>query len=118
MAGHGLFDVLSEVVPQVPAVGDLPGLGRALVGTVGVGAAAVAAHDLGAGVLAEPVREGVGFPVRQQLHPAVVVQVDQHGAVDVATAQREVVDAEHGHGAGLGVGQRAEQSQQRATADW
>jgi hypothetical protein len=117
VARHGLLDVLGEVVPQVPAVGDLDGLGCASMGAVGVGAGAVAAHDLDAGVLAQPVGEGVGLPVSQQLHRAVAGHVDQDAAVVVAAAQREVVDAEHGHRVGLGIGQRAEQAQQGTAAD-
>jgi hypothetical protein len=116
VAGHQLLDVLGEVVPQVPAVGDLDRNRCALAGAVGVGAGAVPADDLGAGMLAQPVGEGVGFPVGKQVHRAVAVDVDQDGAVAVAAAQREVVDAEHGHAAGIGVGQRAEQAQQGAAA--
>jgi hypothetical protein len=55
MAGHQLLDVLSEVVPQVPTVGDLHGQRSTLTGAVGIGAGAVAAHDLDAGVLTQPV---------------------------------------------------------------
>jgi hypothetical protein len=104
MAGHQLLDVLGEVVPQVPAVSDLHGQGCPLVGAVGVRAGTVTAHDLGAGMLAQPVGEGVGLPVGQQLQRAVGGHVDQHTAVDVAAAQREVVDPEHSHVAGIGVG--------------
>jgi hypothetical protein len=117
MARHQLLDVLGEVVPQVPAVSDLHGQGCAVVGAVGVGTGAVPAHDLGARMLAQPVREGVGLPVSQQLHRTVAVHVDQHRAVDVAATQREVVDTEHDHAAGLGVGQRPDQAQQRATTN-
>jgi hypothetical protein len=117
VARHELLDVTGEVVPQVPAVGDLDRSRCTLTGAVGVGAGAVAAHHLGAGVLPQPVGEGVGVPVAQQVHRAVGGHVDQDGAVVVAAAQREVVDAEHGHAGGRRVGQRAEQAQQGAAAD-
>jgi len=55
-------------------------------------------------MLAQPVGEGVGLPVGQQLHRAVGGHVDQHAAVDTAAAQREIVDPEHSHVAGIGVG--------------
>ncbi len=116
MARHGLLDVLGEVVPQVPAVGDLHGLGCASMGAVGVGTGAISAHDLDAGVLAQPVGEGVGLPVSQQLHRSVAGHVDQDAAVDVAAAQREVVDAQHRHRLEFGVGQGADQAQQRRAA--
>jgi hypothetical protein len=47
----------------------------------------------------------------------VRVQVDQHRAVDVPSAQREVVNAEHSHRCRRRVRQAAEEAQQRIPAD-
>jgi hypothetical protein len=44
--GDGVFDVLGQVVPQVPAVGDLHGVRCAVAGGLRVGAGSVPAHDL------------------------------------------------------------------------
>jgi hypothetical protein len=103
--GDGLLHVLGQVVPQVPAVGDLDRGRRALPGAVGVGAGPVPADHLGAGMRAQPAGEGVGLAVGEQVDRAVGGHVDQDRAVDVPAAQREVVHAEHRHTRALGVGQ-------------
>jgi hypothetical protein len=58
--GDGPFDGLAEVVPQVPAVGDLDRLGCAADGAGGIGSGPVAADDLDAGVGSQPGGQGVG----------------------------------------------------------
>jgi hypothetical protein len=45
------------------------------------------------------------------------VHIQQHGGVDVPAAQREIVDTEHGDPADGGLGQRAQQVQQRVPPD-
>ena len=104
---------LGQVLQQVEAVGDLHRPGRAAPDAVGVGAGAVARHDRDPGVLAQPAGEGLGLAVGQQRHRPPPLQVDQHGAVAVALAQRPVVDPED-RGRDLGRrGRRPDQPQQR-----
>jgi hypothetical protein len=117
VGGDGLLHVLGQVVPQMPAVGDLDRRRCPMPSSIGVGAGPVPADHLGARVLAQPPGEGVGFPVAQQIDRSVGGDVDQHRAIDAAAAQREVVHAEHGHASGLGIWQRPDQTQQRAAAD-
>ncbi|GAA2374567.1 hypothetical protein GCM10010170_077730 [Dactylosporangium salmoneum] len=112
MAGDGFLDVLGEVVPEVPPVGDLDGVRSAAAGRFGVGASAVAADHLRARIRFQPGGERVRFAVWQHVDWGAGVQVDQDGAVAVATPEREVVDAEHGHCAGLAFRDRADQPQQ------
>jgi hypothetical protein len=109
VTGHCLLYVLGEVVPQVPPVGYLDRCGCAGAGAVGVGAGAVPADHLHPGVLEQPGREGVGFPVREQVDRTVGIHVDQHGAVPVAAPQREVVHAQYLHLPHRWVGQSADQ---------
>ena len=104
VAKHRLLDVLGEVVPQVPAVGDLDGSWRAGAGAVGVGAGPVAADHPGAGMLAKPDRERLCLSVFQQVDGPVGGHVYQHGAVDPAAAEREIVHTQHGHLPDLGSG--------------
>jgi hypothetical protein len=69
--GDGAFDVLGEVVPQVPAVGDLDrgrggrgdlDRGRSgLGGRLRVGAGAVAADDLDPRAVVQMRRDGFGW---------------------------------------------------------
>jgi hypothetical protein len=116
VSGDGLLHVLGQVVPQVPAVGDLDRVRCGLPGALGVGASAVPADDLGVRVRSQPGGEGGGLPISQQVHRTVGRHVDQHGAVAMTAAQGEVVHAQLGHAGGLGVGQGAQQPQHRRPA--
>jgi hypothetical protein len=113
VAKHGLLDVFGEVVPQMPAIGDLDGVGCTLTGAVGVGAGAVPADHLGAWVLAEPAGERGCFSVLQQVDGPVGGHVHQDGAVLAAAAEREVVDTKHRDLVDLGVWECTQQAEQR-----
>jgi len=65
-------------------------------------------------VRAQPVRQRLGLPARQHVHRLVGLAVDQHSAVDLPAAQREVVHPEHPRrdGGVVGIGQRHQQPQQ------
>ena len=95
---EGGLQRLRQVLQEVETVGDLRRLGRAAPGAVGVGAGAVARHDRDPGVVPQPAGEGLGLAVGQQRHRPPPLQVDQHGAVAVALAQRPVVDPEDSRG--------------------
>jgi hypothetical protein len=82
----GLLYRLGQVVPQVPAIGDLDRRGRACAGAVSVGTGAVPAHDADPGVLFEPTLEGVRGAVREHVQRPVGVDVDDDRAVDVPAA--------------------------------
>jgi hypothetical protein len=116
VGGDRPLHVLGQVVPQVPAVGDLDRLRCSLPGGLGIGASAVPADDLGSGVRLQPGGEGGGLPIAEQVHRAVGGHVDQHRAVAMTAAQGEVVHAQLGHAGGRGVGQGAQQPQQRGPA--
>jgi hypothetical protein len=59
---------------------------------------AVPGDDLGPGVLAEPVCDGIGGASFQDIDAAAGLGVDEDGRVDHATAQGKVVNAQHtGH---------------------
>ena len=67
MSGYRLFHSFGEVVPQVPAVGHLDGVGGTRSYAVGVGAGAVTAHDFGAGMLLQPGSDGLRGPIAEQI---------------------------------------------------
>ena len=79
---------------QVPAVRHLDRVRRALAHAVRVGASPVARDDLDPGMLTKPTGQGVGLPVRQQVHDLVALQVDQGRPVAVAPAPGPVIDGE------------------------
>jgi hypothetical protein len=107
-----LLGVFAQVVPQMPAVGDL-GSGRGAGGSaVSVSAGPVPADDLRAGAGPQPRRQGGGVPAGQQVHDLPRFRVSQHGAVHVPLAQREVIHpGDRRRGGGRRVGQRRHQPQ-------
>ena len=80
-------DGFGQVVPQVPAVGDLGGQRCALGGAFGLAPAAVPADDLRAGVGAEPGPEGLRGPLGEHVHRSAGLDVHQHGGVALPFAQ-------------------------------
>ena len=59
-----LLNGLAQVLQQMEPVSHLPGLWRALSGAFGVKTAPIAADDLDAGMLSQPLTGGFGRPVR------------------------------------------------------
>ena len=113
---RGLAHVLAQVVVDVPPVRDLVGVGRALPGTVGVGAGAVAAYHFYPWMFLQPVRDGGGLTVAEQVNGPSGLDVDDDGAVVPAAPEREVIDPHDGQGTGLGIGQRHDQAQHAGPA--
>ena len=64
----------------------------------------------------QPRGERVGLPISKHVDRAMGGHVDQHGAVDMPAAQREIVHSQHPHPTDLRVGERTDQPQQRASA--
>jgi hypothetical protein len=112
-AGH-LLRVSRQVVPQMPAIGDLDRVRCPGPGTLGIRAGPVPADDGCAGMRLQPRLHGGGLPVRQHAHDITGAHVDQHGAVDMSLAQREVVDADRLRGRGApGLREARDEPQQR-----
>jgi hypothetical protein len=79
----------------MPAVSDLDRAGRTVAGTLGVSAGPVPADHPRARVRLEPVGQRPGLAARQDVDGPPGGGVNQDGGVDVAAAQREVIDAQH-----------------------
>ena len=84
-----------QAVPQVPAVTGLDRAGQRAADRLAIGAGPVAAYDLHAGMPAQPRLQYVSLPAGQDIDPLAGLGVDQDGRVDLAAAQREIIDAEH-----------------------
>jgi len=95
VGGDALLDGLGEVLPQVEPVGDLDRVRRAGPGAVGVGAGAVSADDLDAGVRGQPVRQRLRVAAFEEVQRGAGLDVDDQRAVVLAAADREVVDPGH-----------------------
>ena len=94
MRGDFLGGGLGQAVPQVPSVADLHASGQRGADCLAVGPRSVPADDLDAGMLTEPVLDGIGGTALQDVDAAAGLGVDEHGRVDQAAPQREVVDAQ------------------------
>ena len=114
VGSHRLLGVFGQVVPQVPAVGDLDRVRRARPGALGVVAGPVPADHRGAGMGLQPGLEAGGLPVRQQVDHVTGAHVHQHRPVHLALGQREVIDPEHlRRGRDLRLRRRGDQPQHR-----
>jgi hypothetical protein len=82
----GLLDVAGQVVPQVPPICHLDSLRSTGLRALGVGAGAVAADHLGAGMISQPLGQRLGLTARQQIDRLAGVHVDQNGAVHISLA--------------------------------
>jgi len=117
MRGDGLVHGFADVVPDVPSVGDLDCIWCTRTGPFRVGAGPVPADDLRPGMRLKPRGEGFGGAAGQHVDRSVSVHVQQHGAVDVATTQGEIVDAECSDRARLRQRRRTQQVEQGVPAD-
>jgi hypothetical protein len=89
------FGCGGEVLPEVEAVGDLHRVRRSGPGAICIGTGPVPADHRWRSVLEQQSGQWLRVASRDQIDDAVVLAVDQHGAVVVSSFDREVVDAEH-----------------------
>jgi hypothetical protein len=117
VAGDSPLSGLPEVVPQMPAVGDLRRLGCPGCGAFREVRRAVPANNLDPGSLCQPCGQAGRLPIRLQIHRSTGLDVDEHRAVDPSFACGVLINANHPWGRDFGFGQRIEQPQHRAAAD-
>ena len=79
----------------MPAVADLHRARQRLADGLAVSTGPVTAHDLGRRGGPQPVLGDVGGAALDDVDAPAGLGVDEHGRVDAAAAQREVVDPEH-----------------------
>ena len=79
----------------MPAIGHLDRLGSTLPRGLRVGGSTITADDLDARMRLEPLHQRLCVPSWQHIDDAVLLEIDQDGAVAMAFAERPVIDAEH-----------------------
>jgi hypothetical protein len=89
---HVLED-LRQVLQQVKPISDLGGLWRPLAGPVGIGSGPIARDDHHPRVASKPLRKGLGLAFGKQGHWLPALQVNQHRAIGVTFAEREITHA-------------------------
>ncbi|MES5825573.1 hypothetical protein ABKA17_47645 [Streptomyces sp. RG80] len=107
MLDDRLLDGFNEVLPDVPAVGDMDCVRGADPSGLGVGDGAVAADHLDARMVDQPLGHRRSGPVGQQFDRLVRLDVDQDRAVVVPLAQSELIDSEDPRRVCLGFRQAA-----------
>ena len=89
------LDGFPEILEQVEAVSDLPGLWRSLTRAVGIKACAVTADNLNLRVLLEPFGGGNRRAIRQQAHHLPLLEIDDHSPVVHPFLPGPIIDAGH-----------------------
>ena len=105
-----------QVAEQVPAVGDLNGLGGAGGRAADVIVGPVAADDLDFGMVLQPITQRLRRPLGQQIHWAAALQVAEDRAVVVALAEGPVIDAQDADARMLAPWRLANAAEQRIRA--
>jgi hypothetical protein len=80
LRGDPLLQRFCEVLQQVKTIRHLDGRGRALARTLGIRARPIPGAHLHPGMLAEPLGDRLGGPLREQGHGLPALQVHQYCA--------------------------------------
>ena len=90
-----VLDGVAEIAEQMPSIGHLDGVRRALPDSVGVRAGTITGDDLDTGTIMQPPTDGRCLPVRQQIDDLVRFQVHQYRAIAATPPPGPVVDPEN-----------------------
>lgn len=94
MGGEDLIQGFCQVLEEVKPVGDLDSRRCPLVSAIGVRLRPITGDDLHAGMLLEPVGQGLGGAIGEERHRPVALQINQDCAIGLAFPHGEIVDAE------------------------
>ena len=86
------FDGLAQILQQMPAIDDLLCLGCCIDGRLGVGRPAVPADEFDARMIVEPLLDGFGIAVGQEIDHVAPLKIHDDGAVPLAFEPGPVVD--------------------------
>ena len=86
-----LLQGFPEILEQMEAIRDLGGGGSPLTGALGIGAPAVPCDHLDPGMFLEPLGDGLGVPLRQERDGLAAFEINEHRAIRLACAARDIV---------------------------
>src|SRR4051812_20193823 len=92
---HHTLQGFAEIVEEMPPIRDLESIGCPLPGRLGIGASTIARDDLDAFMMLQPIRNGGGLAVGQQVDDGVALEVDQDGSVVLATLPSPLINPHH-----------------------
>src|SRR5260221_4776757 len=75
----------------MPPIHHLFSTGRAFAGSTSVFPGTISANPLDAGMGAKPIGKGFCGSIRQQIHWAMMLPVDEQGSVREATTKRKII---------------------------
>src|SRR5215467_15331451 len=101
----------------MPPVCYLLSLWRPLAGSLGKRASAIAADDLHTRMGKQPLFEGCGFAVGQQVHGDAFCEIDEHRSIPSPAAKAESIDPQHPRRGHLALLLLANQPQERIRTD-
>jgi hypothetical protein len=93
MSVEHLLKGFREILQQVKPIRHLGGLWRPLTDTVGIRLCPLAGNDLHPRMRAEPLGQGFGLPIGQDGDGPTAFQFNQHRAISLTFAEREIVHA-------------------------
>src|SRR5277367_3454745 len=79
----------------MPAISHLNGSGRSLASGLRIDTAAIAAHDLHAGMLPQPFRYARRLSIRKQVDHPVLLQITENRAIAMTLLPCPIIDTKH-----------------------
>ena len=96
-----LLDRLAQVLDQMEAVGDLPGLWRAPARSLGIKTAAIAANDFDPGMLVKPLSRSFSRAIRQHVDHLSSLQIHNNRPAAATLSPAPVINASHPNRSGF-----------------
>jgi hypothetical protein len=92
-----LFQGVSQILANMPAICDLFGLGRSLCRTISIGSSSISADNLNFGVGSQPLFHAFGFAIGQKIKDLMAFEVNDDRAVAFSSLPREIINANGSH---------------------
>jgi hypothetical protein len=92
---HHTLQGFAEIVEEMPPIRDLERIGDPLPSRLGIRASTITRDDLDAFMMLQPIRDGGGLAVGQQVDDGVALEVDQDGSLVLATLPSPIINPYH-----------------------
>src|SRR5205085_3733744 len=111
------LECVTQIEQQVEAIGHLLCLGSSFARSLRIGSCTVTADDFDSRMSGEPGLEGLSLAIRQDIHNAMSLQINQDRAVRSPLAHGPVVYSKHAWGRGSRQRSTAQQTEQGVSTD-
>ena len=93
MSSNEVAHRLPQIAEQMPAIGDLCGIGGSAARAIGINASSIPRDNLNPGMLLQPPCHAVRVPVGQEINHAVPLEIANDCTVACASPPRPVINA-------------------------